>query len=147
MGPLNDVTVLDLTWVLSGPFATMVLCDLGAEVIKLERPPWGDVARTTGPMVNGDSTYFFSINRGKKSVSIDLQKAEGRDLFFDLIRRVDVVIENFTPGTMDRLGLGWERMREANPRLVYAAVSGFGQTGPDRSRPALDIVVDRKSVV
>lgn len=140
-GPLADVTILDLTWVLSGPYASMVLCDLGAEVVKVERPPWGDVARTTGPHVNGESAYFFSINRGKKSVAIDLQRPEGKELFLRLVEKVDVVMENFTPGTMDGLGLGYETLRQRNPRLIYAATSGFGQTGPDRLRPALDIVV------
>ncbi len=140
-GPLEGMRVLDLTWVLSGPYASMVLCDLGAEVIKLERPPRGDVARTTLPLINGESGYFFSINRGKKSISIDLTHDEGKELFLRLVEKVDVVMENFTPGSMDRLGLGYETLRRRNPRLVYAATSGFGQTGPDRLRPALDIVV------
>lgn len=141
MGPLSDVTILDLTWVLSGPYASMVLCDLGADVVKVERPPWGDVARTTGPHVDGESAYFFSINRGKRSIAVDLQTAEGRDLFLRASDHADVVMENFTPGTMDRLGIGWEVLHARNPRLIYAATSGFGQTGPDRLRPALDIVV------
>lgn len=140
-GPLSDIVILDLTWVLSGPYASMVLCDLGAEVVKVERPPWGDVARTTGPHVNGESAYFFSINRGKKSVAVDLQRPEGKELFLRLVEKVDVVMENFTPGTMEGLGLGYETLRRRNPRLIYAATSGFGQTGPDRLRPALDIVV------
>jgi CoA:oxalate CoA-transferase len=140
-GPLEGVTVLDLTWVLSGPYGAMVLCDLGAEVIKLERPPRGDVARTTLPLKNGESGYFFSINRGKKSMSIDLTKDEGKELFLRLVEKVDVVMENFTPGSMEKLGLGYETLRQRNPRLIYAATSGFGQTGPDRLRPALDIVV------
>jgi len=140
-GPLAGITILDLTWVLSGPYAAMVLCDLGAEVIKVERPPHGDVARTTLPVKNGESGYFFSINRGKKSMSIDLTKDEGKELFLRLVERADVVMENFTPGTMERLGLGYETLRARNPRIVYSATSGFGQTGPDRLRPALDIVV------
>ncbi|MHB8378080.1 MAG: CaiB/BaiF CoA transferase family protein, partial [Dehalococcoidia bacterium] len=140
-GPLADVSILDLTWVLSGPFASMVLCDLGADVVKVERPPWGDVARTTGPHQRGESAYFFSINRGKKSIAIDLKSEAGRELFLRLVDHVDVVMENFTPGTMHGLGLGWEVLSARNPRLIYAATSGFGQTGPDRLRPALDIVV------
>ena len=140
-GPLEGITILDLTWVLSGPYASMVLCDLGAEVIKVERPPYGDIARTTSPHINGESGYFFSINRGKKSIAIDLSQEEGKALFLRLVEQVDVVMENFTPGSMDGLGLGYETLRERNPRLVYAATSGFGQTGPDRLRPALDIVV------
>ncbi|MCH8065184.1 MAG: CoA transferase [Chloroflexi bacterium] len=140
-GPLEGIKILDLTWVLSGPYGSMVLSDLGAEVIKVERPPYGDIARTTGPMINGESGYFFSINRGKKSIAIDLANDEGKELFLKLVEQVDVVAENFTPGTMDGLGLGYEALRKRNPRLVYAATSGFGQTGPDRLRPALDIVV------
>ena len=139
-GPLEGITILDLTWVLAGPYASMVLCDLGANVIKVERPPHGDIGRTTGPHVNGESCYFFSINRGKKSIAIDLSKEEGKELFLRLVDQVDVVMENFTPGTMDELGLGYEALRRRNPRLVYAATSGFGQTGPDRRRPALDII-------
>ncbi len=147
-GPLEDVRILDLTWVLSGPYAAMTLCDLGADVIKVERPPYGDVARTTGPHIaqapdhsNPESTYFFSVNRGKKSTLLDLRKPEGRELFLRLVEKVDVVMENFTPGTMDRLGVGWDVMSARNPRLIYAATSGFGQTGPDRDKPALDVVV------
>jgi CoA:oxalate CoA-transferase len=140
-GPLEGIRVLDLTWVLAGPFASMILGDLGAEVIKVERPPYGDVARTTGPIVNGESCYFFSINRGKKSVCLDLKAERGRELFLRLAGLSDVVMENFTPGTMDKLGLGYDVLLKHNPRLIYAATSGFGQTGPERLRPALDIVV------
>jgi CoA:oxalate CoA-transferase len=140
-GPLEGIRVLDLTWVLAGPFASMILCDLGAEVIKVERPPYGDAARTTGPIVNDESCYFFSINRGKKSICLDLKGERGRELFLRLVNLSDVVMENFTPGTMDRLGLGYDVLQKRNPRLIYAATSGFGQTGPDRLRPALDIVV------
>src|SRR5262249_12516925 len=141
MGPLAGITILDLAWVLSGPFASMTLCDLGAEVIKLERPPYGDIARTTSPFINDESCYFYSVNRGKKSLSIDLRRPEGKELFLKLCERVDVIMENFTPGTMDRLGIGWEVLSKRNPRLIYAAVSGFGQTGPDRGKSALDIIV------
>jgi CoA:oxalate CoA-transferase len=140
-GPLSGLLVLDLTWVLAGPFASMVLCDLGADVIKVERPPYGDVARTTGPYIGDWSTYFFSVNRGKKSIVLDLKKPEGRDLFLRLTEKADVVMENYTPGTMDKLGIGYETLSAGNPRLIYAATSGFGQTGPDRNRPALDIIV------
>ena len=140
-GPLRGIRVLDLTWVLAGPFASMILGDLGAEVIKVERPPYGDVARTTGPIVNGESCYFFSINRGKKSVCLDLKAERGRELFLRLVGLSDVLMENFTPGTMDKLGLGYDVLQKHNPRLIYSATSGFGQTGPERLRPALDIVV------
>lgn len=139
--PLEDITILDLTWVLSGPFASMVLCDLGADVIKCERPPWGDIARTTGPYQNGWSGYFFSINRGKRAISIDLQKEEGRTLFRQLASKVDVVMENFTPGAMKRLGIDYETLSKENPRLIFASTSGFGQTGSYSDRPALDIIV------
>jgi len=139
--PLADVTVLDLTWVLAGPFASMILRDLGAQVIKVERPPFGDVARTTAPYINNESGYFFSVNRGKKSICLDLKRPEGRDLFLRLAEKADVVMENFTPGTMESLGLGYDALSARNPRLIYAATSGFGQTGPERLRPALDIVV------
>jgi CoA:oxalate CoA-transferase len=139
--PLEDIRVLDLTWVLAGPFASMILADLGAEVVKVERPPNGDISRTTGPYQNGWSGYFFSINRGKKSIAIDLRSAEGKSLFLDLVEKADVVVENFTPGTMVRLGLGYEVLSARNPRVVMASVSGFGQTGPYSDRPALDIVV------
>lgn len=139
--PLEDILVLDLTWVLAGPFASMVLCDLGAEVIKVERPPFGDVSRTTGPYQNGWSAYFFSINRGKKSIAIDLRHPEGRELFLRLAEKADVVMENFTPGTLDRLGIGWDVLSARNPRLILSSTSGFGQTGPYRDRPALDIIV------
>ncbi len=140
-GPLSGVTVLDLTWVLAGPFGSEILCDLGAEVIKVERPPFGDVARTTGPHIKNESGYFFSVNRGKKSICLDLKRPAGKDLFLQLTEKADVVMENFTPGTMESLGLSYETLSAHNPRLIYAATSGFGQTGPDRLRPALDIVV------
>ena len=140
-GALDGITVLDLTWVLSGPYASMILADLGADVIKVERPPYGDVARTTGPFQNHESIYFQSINRGKRSISIDLRQERGQTLFLDLATEADIVMENFKPGVMDRLGVGWEALSARNPRLIYAATSGFGQTGPLRNRAALDIVV------
>ncbi len=140
-GPLAGIRILDLTWVLAGPYAAMILCDLGAEVVKVERPPHGDVARTTGPFVNNESMYFQSVNRGKRSISINLRSTEGRDLFLRLVDRADVVMENFTPGVMDKLGIGPHALLERNPRLIFASTSGFGQTGPWRDKPALDIIV------
>jgi CoA:oxalate CoA-transferase len=140
-GPLEGLRILDLTWVLSGPFATMTLGDLGADVIKLERPPFGDVSRTTGPLVDGESGYFFSVNRGKRSISIDLKSDEGKELFKRLACEVDIVVENFTPGAMEGLGVGYEVLSELNPQLIYAAISGYGQTGPMRELPALDVIV------
>jgi crotonobetainyl-CoA:carnitine CoA-transferase CaiB-like acyl-CoA transferase len=140
-GPLTDIVVFDLTWVLAGPYAAMILTDMGADVIKVERPPFGDVGRTTAPYIGDESVYFFSVNRGKQSICLDLKSDAGRELFLRLVEKADVVMENFTPGTMDRLGLGYETLRARNPRLIYSATSGFGQTGPDRERPALDIIV------
>lgn len=140
-GPLAGIRVLDLTWVLSGPYAAMTLRDLGAEVIKVERPPYGDIARTTGPFLGDESAYFISVNRGKGSIALDLRSEEGRDAFLRLTERADVVMENFTPGVMARLGLGYEALATRNPRLIMCSVSGFGQTGPDRGLSALDIIV------
>ncbi|MCH8200408.1 MAG: CoA transferase [Chloroflexi bacterium] len=140
-GALSGVTVLDLTWVLAGPYASMVLADLGADVIKVERPPYGDVGRSTAPYVGHESAYFFSVNRGKKSICLDLKTEAGRELFLRLAEKADVVMENFTPGTAERLGIGYGALKERNPRLIYSATSGFGQTGPDRERPALDVIV------
>jgi crotonobetainyl-CoA:carnitine CoA-transferase CaiB-like acyl-CoA transferase len=140
-GPLAGLRILDLTWVLSGPFATMTLGDLGADVIKVERPPFGDVSRTTGPLVDGESGYFFSVNRGKRSISVDLKSDEGKELFKRLVGEVDILVENFTPGAMAGLGVGYEVLSEVNPRLIYAAISGYGQTGPMRALPALDVIV------
>lgn len=140
-GPLEGLRILDLSWVLSGPFCTMTLCDLGAEVIKCERPPFGDVARTTGPLKDGESGYFFSVNRGKRSISIDLKQEEGKRLFIELAKEFDVLVENFRPGTLDRLGVGYEVLSAAHPGLIYCAISGYGQTGPMASLPALDVVV------
>src|SRR5690606_8720219 len=125
----------------SGPYASMVLCDLGADVMKVERPPWGDISRTSGPYQNGWSGYFYSVNRGKRSVVIDLTTEEGRDLFLRLAEQVGVVMENFRPGTMEKLRLDYETVSARNPRIIFASTSGFGQTGPYKNRPALDIVV------
>lgn len=139
-GPLAGLKILDFTQALAGPYATMILGDMGAEIIKIE-PPTGDRARLLGPMIGDVSTYFFSINRGKKSVILDLRTDAGREIALKLVKLVDVVVENFTPGTMDKLGLGYTVLRKQNPKIIYAALSGFGQTGPDRDKPALDIVV------
>ncbi len=140
-GPLHGLRVLDLSWVLAGPYCTMTLCDLGAEVVKCERPPFGDVARTTGPLVDGESGYFFSVNRGKKSIAIDLKQEAGKELFLRLVQEFDILVENFRPGTLESLGVGYEVLSKVHPRLIYAAISGYGQTGPMREKPALDVVV------
>ncbi|MBI2936101.1 MAG: CoA transferase [Chloroflexi bacterium] len=140
-GPLEGIVVLDLSWVLSGPYCTMALADLGAEVIKVERPGIGDGARLTGPFVQGESAYFMSLNRNKKSMTLDLGVPRGRELFLRLVGKADVVVENFTPGTMKKLGLDYEVLQKENLRLVYCAISGFGQTGPYAQRPAFDVIV------
>jgi CoA:oxalate CoA-transferase len=140
-GPLDGVTVVDLTRVLAGPYCTMMLSDLGARVIKVEHPERGDDARHIGPFVNGVSAYFASLNRGKESVALDLDERDDRLTFRTLLDEADVLVENFRPGVMDRLGYGWEAVHDDHPRLVYASVSGFGQTGPYATRPAYDMVV------
>jgi len=140
-GPLEGIRVLDLTQVLFGPFATMLLSDLGAEVIKIERPEVGDIARGNGPVVRGQSTYFLSLNRGKKSVTLNLATEQGVALLLQLVKEVDILVQNFKPGTMEKLGLGYEKVREINPGIIYVAGSGFGQSGPYASKPAFDVIV------
>lgn len=140
-GPLTGLTVVDMTRVLAGPYCTMLLCDLGARVIKVEVPETGEDSRSFGPFIDGVSAYFLSLNRGKESIALDL-KAEGDRAIFDaLIAKADVLVENYRAGTMEKLGYGWEHLHQANPRLIYAAISGFGQTGPYAHRPAYDMVV------
>jgi len=144
--PLAGTLVLDLSRVLAGPYCTMVLADLGARVIKVETPHGGDDARQIGPFVTDaegvpHSAYFASLNRGKESIALDLKDADDRRIFETLLARGDVLVENFRPGAMDRLGYGWETLHRRYPALIYAAVSGFGQTGPYRERAAYDMVV------
>jgi crotonobetainyl-CoA:carnitine CoA-transferase CaiB-like acyl-CoA transferase len=139
-GPLDGIRVLDFTRVLAGPHATRMLCDFGAEVIKLE-PPSGDITRFTWPRVNGIATYYAQQNVGKRNISIDLSRPEGVELVARLADRCDVVIENFRAGVMDKLGLGAAALRERNPRLVYASVSGYGATGPLRHKMAYNVVI------
>ena len=148
MQPLSGIRVLDLSRVLAGPFCTMNLGDMGAEVIKVEEPGSGDDTRAFGPpFVNGVSTYFLSINRNKKSLAVDLKHPEGRELMTRLARTSDVLVENFRPGVADRLGLGWESLRKDNPRLIYCSMSGFGHRGlPEHSKlPGYDVVVQGMS--
>ena len=140
-GPLDGIRILDLTQVLFGPFATMLLSDLGAEVIKIERPEVGDIARGNGPVVRGVSTYFLSLNRGKKSVTLNLATEPGVEVLLKLVKSADVLVENFKPGTMEKLGLSYEKVREYNPGIVYVAGSGFGQYGPYAGKPAFDVIV------
>lgn len=138
---LENVIVLDLTRVLAGPYCTMILADLGAEVIKVEMPGKGDDSRQFGPYVNGESAYFMSINRNKKSITMNLKNEEAKKQFLKLVEKADVVVENYRPGTMEKLGLGYETLREINPKIIYAASSGFGHSGPYSQRPAYDGVV------
>lgn len=141
-GPLTGITVLDLTRVLSGPYCTMVLADLGARVIKVEHPGKGDDTRHWGPpFVGGESAYFLSINRNKESVTLDFKAPDGREVLERLIARADVLVENFRPGTLDRGGFGWAAMHERFPALVYASISGYGQTGPRRDEAGYDAVM------
>jgi CoA:oxalate CoA-transferase len=139
-GPLTGVVIVDLTRVLAGPYCTMVLADLGARVIKVERPGRGDDAREIGPFVKGRSAYFLSLNRGKQSIALDLSDEADRAVFERLLGRADVLVENFRPGALARLGYGWEVLHARHPRLVYAAASGFGQTGPYAPRAAYDLI-------
>lgn len=139
--PLQGIRVIDVSRVLAGPYATMLLADMGAEVIKVERPGQGDDSRAYGPFIKGKSAYFISINRGKKSVVLDLKNPRDRERFKRLVQKADVLVENFRPGTMARLGLGYDVLAAVNPRLIYAACSGFGQYGPYSQKPAYDIIV------
>ncbi|QBD77620.1 CoA transferase [Ktedonosporobacter rubrisoli] len=139
MLPLQGIRVLDLSRVLSGPFCTMTLADLGAEVIKIERPG-GDDTRHFAPLVKGESTYFLSINRNKKSVVVDMKTEQGQQIIWELLARSDVVVENFRPGTLERLGFGWEAIHERYPAVILASISGYGQTGPLASRPGYDLI-------
>lgn len=140
-GPLQDIIVIDLTRVLAGPYLTMMLSEMGARVIKVETPVTGDDARHFGPFVGEESAYFATINRGKESIALNLKNPDERETLERLIEKADVVAENYRAGTMERLGLGWDRLKEINPRLVYVSVSGFGHSGPYSNRPAYDLVV------
>lgn len=140
-GALKDITVLDLTRVLSGPFCTMWLSDMGATVIKVEnRGEGGDHTRTSEPFVNGVSAYYATINRNKKTMTLNLKSEKGREIFLELVKKVDVVTENFRPGVMERLGLGYETLKEVNPRIIMASISGYGSYGPYKDRPGYDVV-------
>ena len=141
-GPLDGVRVLDLTRVLAGPYCTMFLGDLGAEVVKVEQPGVGDDTRGWGPpFAGGESAYFLCVNRNKKSVTVDLKSKDGVTLLRRLAKRADVLIENFRPGTMERLGLGEQELRTINPKLIYASLSGFGADGPMSDAPGYDLIV------
>jgi CoA:oxalate CoA-transferase len=140
-GPLSGFTIIDLSRILAGPYCTFLLAELGARVIKVEVPQTGDDARHYGPFKNGKSTYFASINRGKESIVLDLKADADREIFDRLLDKSDAIVENFRPGTMEKLGYGWETLHLRYPRLIYAAASGFGHTGPYSKYPSYDMVV------
>lgn len=144
-GPLAGVRVIDFTRVLAGPAASLALADLGAEVFKIEPPGTGDETRSFPPTRDGESHYYLAVNRGKKSIVVDLKTPEGLALVRNLAARCDVLVENYRPGVMERLGLGWEELHAINPRLIYCSISGYGQTGPLRDRPSFDIVLQAMS--
>lgn len=144
-GPLEGIRVLDLTRVLAGPAASLALADLGAEIIKIEPPGAGDETRSFPPFRDGESHYYLSVNRGKKSIVVDLKSDAGVALIKDLAVKCDVLIENYRPGVMARLGLDYEVLNDINPRLIYCSISGFGMTGPLRDRPSFDIVLQALS--
>lgn len=146
MRPLDNIRVVDVSRVVSGPYCTMMLADMGAEVIKIEEPGRGDEARAFGPpFLGGESPYYLSINRNKKSCTVNLKTEGGRAILERLIERSDVLVENFRPGTMDRLGFGYATASRWQPRLVYCSISGFGTTGPDAGRPGYDLIVQGES--
>ena len=140
-GPLAGIKVLDLTRVLAGPYTTMILSDLGAEVIKIEQPGIGDESRNFGPFKNGFSLYFMSVNRGKRSVTLNLKSERGKTIFKQLVKQSDILVENFRPGTMKKFGLDYEALAAEHPSLIYAACSGFGQTGPFAQQGAYDMII------
>jgi crotonobetainyl-CoA:carnitine CoA-transferase CaiB-like acyl-CoA transferase len=146
-GPLAGVRVIDFTRILAGPFGSMFLGDMGAEVIKVEEPAKGDDTRGWPPFVGGEATYFLAVNRSKKSLTLNMKAPEGQAILRRLIAKADVVLENFRPGTMGRLGFGYEALHALNPRLVYCSISGFGESGPEASRPGYDLIVQGESGV
>ncbi len=144
-GALDGLTVLDLTRVLAGPFCTMMLADMGANIIKIEQAGKGADERQMGPFQNGESAYFMNLNRNKKGLSLNLKSEKGKEIFKELVKKADIVVENYRPGTMEKLGLGYDVLKEVNPRIIYAAVSGFGHYGPYSKRPGYDIIAQAMS--
>ena len=142
---LSNIRVLDLTRVMAGPYCTMYLADLGAEVIKIEIPGSGDDTRKLPPFQNGESLYYCNLNRNKKGVTLNLKSHAGKELFKEMVKNADVVVENYRPGVMDKLGVGYDVLKEVNPRIIYAAVSGFGSYGPLHQRPGYDIIAQAVS--
>lgn len=144
--PLEDVKILDLTHALAGPFASTMLADFGAQVIKLEPPGAGDIARGWGvPIPGGETSYFVSLHRNKRGIVVDLKQPEGKALFFKLVEQCDVVLENYRVGALEKLGLGYEEAKKRNPGIIYCSISGFGQNGPYKDRAALDLILQAES--
>ena len=139
-GPLSGIKVLSFCRMLSGPYATMLLSDLGASVVKIEEPGKGDLARGTGPFIDGVGSYFLSVNRGKKSFTLNLKSKKGRQIVYRLAEKVDILMENFRPGVMERLGFDYPSISKVNPKIIYGSISGFGQNGPYSQRPAFDMI-------
>jgi crotonobetainyl-CoA:carnitine CoA-transferase CaiB-like acyl-CoA transferase len=146
-GPLNHIRVLDLTQTLAGPFASTILGDLGAEVIKIERPIHGDQTRHFSPFQHGQSHYFISVNRNKKSVELDIKSEKGKELFLELVTKCDVLLENFRPGVLDKLGIGHDVIRANNENMIICSISAFGHTGPYRNKPGYDLLIQAMSGV
>ena len=144
-GLLQGIKVLDFSQVLSAPFCGMMLSDLGADVVKVERPGLGDISREYGPYINDISLYFCQYNRGKKGIAIDMRSPEGKKVVLDLAAQADVVIENFKAGTLEKLGIGYDEMRKVNPKLIYGSISGFGTYGPLSHLPCMDIIAAARS--
>ena len=145
MRPLDGIRVVDLSRVLAGPYCSLLLADMGAEVVKVEEPGRGDDTRAWPPFVGGEATYFMSVNRGKKSLTLNMKHAEGKGILRRLLEGADVLLENFRPGTLERLGFGYAAVRSLNPRLVYCSISGFGESGPEAGRPGYDLIVQGES--
>lgn len=141
MKPLKGIVVLDLSRVLAGPYSSMMMADYGATMVKIEPPQVGDDSRAFGPFVGKESAYFMSLNRNKRSMTLNLKEQAAKDLFKEMVKKADVVLENYRPGTMEKFGLGYDELKKINPKIIYAACSGFGQTGPYVHKPAYDIVV------
>ncbi|HJS28184.1 MAG TPA: CoA transferase [Anaerolineales bacterium] len=140
--PLDGIKVLDLSRVLAGPYCTMLLADMGADVVKIEHPSRGDDTRSYGPpFINGESVYFLSVNRNKRSLALDFKDREGREALLGMVRQADVLVENFRPGKLDSIGFGYEDLREINPGLIYCSISGYGHSGPDSQMPGYDLII------
>ena len=143
--PLSKIRILDLTLIMAGPYCTLILGDLGAEVIKIEKPGVGEGAREMPPyFFEGESAYFIAMNRNKKSMTLDLKSEKGRDIFYELTKKADVVVDNFRPGIVKKLGIDFDTLKNINPRIICCSISGYGQTGPFKDRPAFDLVIQAR---